>query len=120
MCTVQTPSVNLAHFGIGVQRGLAVVPSLPLLPYLQHLNISDNRLNDAVVAQFFQSVTRRGPGLLTLNVSQNPLGAATAKALQPMFASCTSLVHLDMSRCHIQDEEAKLVCQASAKAPKLR
>lgn len=74
----QTATLNFSHFGLGNARAEAVCACLADLPMVQHVDMSENRLSDDVVASVFDTLAHRH-GVESINLSRNVFGPRAAK-----------------------------------------
>lgn len=74
----QTATLNFSHFGLGNARAEAVCACLADLPMVQHVDMSENRLSDDVVAAVFDTLAHRH-GVESINLSRNVFGPRAAK-----------------------------------------
>ena len=73
-------SLELSHRGIGNERALCLVQALNLCPNLVHIDLTDNRLNDATLFKLLAGLFQHTV-LLKLNVSENSMGAISTQLL---------------------------------------
>ena len=101
-----TTTLSIASFGIGNELALLLAASVPTLPMLEALNISDNNLTDAGLVPIVKSLTSC-QHLKSLDVSRNKVDSATAKALlQYISTPACNLTHLIMANANVDDNEA--------------
>ena len=92
---------------MGDQMARILADSLADLPYLQSVNIADNRLTDHGMGPIINAAVRI-PSLLELNLSKNEIGDVAADALAKYLRNpnCT-LQRLVMQTADVDDFEAE-------------
>ena len=102
-----TKKLELQNYGMGDQMARILADSLADLPYLQSVNIADNRLTDHGMGPIINAAVRI-PSLLELNLSKNEIGDVAADALAEYLRnpSCT-LQRLVMQTADVDDFEAE-------------
>ena len=88
--------LNLQHYSMGDQMGLLLAESISGLPFIQSINISDNKLTDVSLGPILTSIMSIN-NLLNLDLSENITGPIFAKLLAEYLAkpSC-SLIKLTL------------------------
>lgn len=115
------PIIDLHHFGMGDVVGQCLAVGLRDMPYVEHVNLTDNRLSDETMSMLVAALcfvagsydTGRpvaNYALLTLNLSENTAGSSTAMVLSKMLRhrSC-GLLELNLAHCMINDATAGLL-----------
>ena len=80
-------ALSLAHFGIGGRRLSALAESLGSLPGVNHLDLSDCRIEDHAIVRLLDSATSRPSEdpILSLKLSENKIGALGVKESVQLF-----------------------------------
>ena len=78
--------INLAHFGIGDERGCAFAECLKTLPSIESINLCDNNLTDAALYPLICACSHIS-GLQELNLSLNKIDAKASRALADFLSS---------------------------------
>ncbi len=99
--------LELQNYGMGDQMARILADSLADLPYLQSVNIADNRLTDDGMGPIINAAVQI-PSLLELNLSKNEIGDVAADALADYLRNpnCT-LQRLVMQTADVDDFEAE-------------
>lgn len=106
--------LDLRHLGIGNDYANALVTSLVNLPYIEAVNLEDNRLDDESLGPIVSTIATT-PGIIEINLSNNELGPNTASALSNYLQSsnCT-LERLILSAADVDDFECERFISAIA------
>ena len=106
--------LNLKHLGIGNDYANALVMALVNLPYIEAVNLEDNRLDDVSLGPIVSTIAST-PGIIEINLSNNELGPNTASALSNYLQSSDcSLERLILSAADVDDFECERFISAIA------
>jgi hypothetical protein len=75
-----TKKLELQHQGMGDQMACILAESMKSLPFIQSINLMDNKLTDDGLGPLLKAALGI-PGLLELNLSQNEIGSVAAEAM---------------------------------------
>jgi hypothetical protein len=99
-------TLSIASFGIGNDLAVLLAASLPTLPMLEGLNISDNNLTDVGLVPIVKALTNC-VHLQSFDVSRNKVDAETAQELLSYISTpACKLTHLIMGNANVDDAEA--------------
>ena len=96
-----TGTLDLRHYSLGNKRAVALSLALASLPLLQHINLSDNRLNDEGLRVVVSALNNPKSSLYSLDVSSNEFGPKATSALCALLTASTTLSRLCLSHCKI-------------------
>jgi len=100
-----TKELNLKHQGMGDVNALILAESLKALPYIQSIDISDNKLTCDGLCAVFDAISNI-PNLLSLNIAQNDIGPDSASALGAYLSNPNCpLVKLGLQHSDVDDYE---------------
>jgi hypothetical protein len=101
-----TKKLELQNYGMGDQMARILADSIADLPYLQSINIADNRLTDEGMGPIILAAVKI-EDLLELNLSKNEIGDVSSDALAQYLKdpACT-LQRLVMQTADVDDFEA--------------
>ncbi len=106
--------LNLKHLGIGNDYANALVMALVNLPYIEAVNLEDNRLDDDSLGPIVSTIAVT-PGIIEINLSNNELGPNTASALSNYLQSSNcKLERLILSAADVDDFECERFISAIA------
>ncbi|ETV69405.1 hypothetical protein, variant 1 [Aphanomyces astaci] len=94
--------LELSHFGLGDTKAIVLSKSLALMPDIQALNLTANRLTHAGIATVVQHLSGRVE-LHSLNLSENEIGEAGCASMADFIFSAPNLTHLDLSQTKLVD-----------------
>jgi Ran GTPase-activating protein (RanGAP) involved in mRNA processing and transport len=103
---------------MGNAYGEAFGESFALMPNIESINLSNNRMNDLTVSKIVHHAsTNHGMlwNLQHLNLSYNPLGIQTTKALCLLLTHTKKLLTLNLSHCQLKDPEIVLLSETLQK-----
>ena len=100
-----TKKLDLSHQGIGDKLGSVLAECILNLPYLQSLNVSDNRLTDTSLGPIMQALVQM-PNILHVDLSNNVMDDIASNTLSTYLGTATCpLVKLVMRNADIDDFE---------------
>ncbi|CAK4697956.1 unnamed protein product [Aphanomyces euteiches] len=102
----QTTNVfDFSYQSLGDDYMMQFAAGLDALPFVQEINVRDNRLTDDGLNALLAAISKQVQ-LQKLDISENNMGAATAKSLRLFLESKTcSLTHLVLEKSDIDDFE---------------
>eukprot|EP01038_Epipyxis_sp_PR26KG_P005119 gene5119-7131_t len=107
-----TKQLNLQHQGMGDIRAQILAESIKSLPFIESINIADNRLTDDGMGPLILSILHI-PNLIELNLSQNEIGPVAAKALfDYLVSSECPLERLILQNADVDDFECDRFIEA--------
>ena len=107
-----TDELNLQHMGMGDDMGLLFAMSLPDLPMVRVINLTDNNLTDLSLGGILDAV-RELPELTCLDLSTNCINGETARALAMYLCmDRCPLKRLTLKNADIDDNECALFVEA--------
>lgn len=102
-----TKRLDLPHQGMGNAIAKILAQSLPDLPFIESVNVEDNRLDDEGLEPLLQAISSM-PNIIDLNLSENEIGPATAAMLKSYLASPNcSLERLTLRQADVDDYECE-------------
>ncbi|KAE9347737.1 hypothetical protein PF008_g7688 [Phytophthora fragariae] len=105
--------VNLSSYRMGNAYAGAFGEGFSLLPGVESLNLSHNRIGDVVAARLITAVAAAGSsGLQQLNLSHNALAAASSRALSDLMRRSRTLTSLNLSHTGLRDREVQQLCES--------
>ncbi|KAL4168705.1 hypothetical protein KRP22_012103 [Phytophthora ramorum] len=113
--TVQ--EVNLSSYRMGDAYAGAFGEGFSLLPGVESLNLSHNRIGDVVAARLVTAAAaaagaQGAAGLQQLNLSHNALAAASSRALAELMRRSRTLTSLNLSHTGLRDREVQQLCES--------
>ncbi|RLN32553.1 hypothetical protein BBO99_00008849 [Phytophthora kernoviae] len=113
--TVQ--EVNLSSYRMGNVYAGALGEGFSLLPGIESLNLSHNRIGDIVAAKLINAATAATggqglAGLQQLNLSHNVLALSSSRALAGLMRRSRTLTSLNLSHTRLGDREVQQLCEA--------
>lgn len=98
-------SLDLHNQAVGDTMGLILAECIPSMPYLQSLNLKDNRLTDASLGPILKALMNVS-GLLHLDISNNKMDDVSSETLATYLGLETCpLEKLSMSSADVDDNE---------------
>ncbi|KAG1685903.1 hypothetical protein DVH05_007605 [Phytophthora capsici] len=112
-----TQEVNLSSYRMGNAYANAFSEGFSLLPGVESLNLSHNRIGDTVAARLISAAAAaantQGPtGLQQLNLSHNALATASSRALTDLLRRSRTLTSLNLSHTGLRDREVQQLCES--------
>ncbi|GMG17578.1 unnamed protein product [Phytophthora fragariaefolia] len=109
--------VNLSSYRMGNAYAGAFGEGFSLLPGVESLNLSHNRIGDVVAARLISAAAaaasgQGAPGLQQLNLSHNALAAASSRALSELMRRSRTLTALNLSHTGLRDREVQQLCES--------
>ncbi|KAF1778333.1 Leucine-rich repeat domain, L domain-like [Phytophthora cactorum] len=110
-----TQEVNLSSYRMGNACAAAFGEGFSLLPGVESLNLSHNRIGDIVAARLITAAaagTQGTAGLQQLNLSHNALATASSRALTELMRRSRTLTSLNLSHTGLRDREVQQLCES--------
>ncbi|KAG3049882.1 hypothetical protein PI125_g26518 [Phytophthora idaei] len=110
-----TQEVNLSSYRMGNAYAAAFGEGFSLLPGVESLNLSHNRIGDIVAARLITAAaagTQGTAGLQQLNLSHNALATASSRALTELMRRSRTLTSLNLSHTGLRDREVQQLCES--------
>ncbi|KAL3660704.1 hypothetical protein V7S43_014107 [Phytophthora oleae] len=112
-----TQEVNLSSYRMGNAYAKAFGEGFSLLPGVESLNLSHNRIGDTVAARLISATaavatTQGSTGLQQLNLSHNTLATASSRALTELMRRSRTLTSLNLSHTGLRDREVQQLCES--------
>ncbi|OWZ19901.1 Ran GTPase-activating protein 1 [Phytophthora megakarya] len=109
--------VNLSSYRMGNAYAGAFGEGFSLLPGVESLNLSHNRIGDVVAARLITAAataaaTQGTTGLQLLNLSHNALATASSLALVELMRRSRTLTSLNLSHTGLRDREVLQLCES--------
>ncbi|ETN03580.1 hypothetical protein PPTG_15565 [Phytophthora nicotianae INRA-310] len=109
--------VNLSSYRMGNAYAEAFGEGFSLLPCVESLNLSHNRIGDRVASRLIAAAaaaagTQGTAGLQQLNLSHNALATASSRALTELMRRSRTLTSLNLSHTGIRDREVQQLCES--------
>ncbi|EGZ11071.1 hypothetical protein PHYSODRAFT_521133 [Phytophthora sojae] len=109
--------VNLSSYRMGNDYAGAFGEGFSLLPGVESLNLSHNRIGDVVAARLITAAAAAASGqgtsgLQQLNLSHNALAAASSRALSELMRRSRTLTSLNLSHTGLRDREVQQLCDS--------
>jgi Ran GTPase-activating protein (RanGAP) involved in mRNA processing and transport len=117
-CTTGTGSpqeINLSSFCLGDAYTTALSESVALVPSVEAINLSHNRMSDTVAARLVANIVYAPNALHSLNLSHNTLGPNAARAIAELLQTSRSLTTLNLSHNALKDRDVSVLCDALQK-----
>lgn len=112
-----TQEVNLSSYSMGDAYAAAFSQGFPLVPGVEALNVSHNRIGDKVAASLIANAMSGSSAttLQHLNLSNNALSLSSSLALCELLRDSKTLLSLNLSHNRLKDREIQLLCDALQK-----
>ncbi|KAG7379683.1 TRAF3-interacting protein 1 [Phytophthora pseudosyringae] len=111
--------VNLSSYRMGDAYATAFGQGFSLLPGVESLNLSHNRIGDTVAAGLIAAAAAAAhstqgiaAGLQQLNLSHNALATASSRALTELMRHSRTLTSLNLSHTGLRDREVQQLCES--------
>ncbi|GMF24386.1 unnamed protein product [Phytophthora lilii] len=108
--------VNLSSYRMGNAYAGAFGEGFSLLPGVESLNLSHNRIGDVVAARLITAAAtasgQGASGLQQLNLSHNALATASSRALSELLRRSRTLTSLNLSHTGLRDREIQQLCES--------
>jgi len=103
--------LNLQHQGMGDSMATVLAKSLPDLPFVHSINLTDNNLTGVGLQPLIHSMALL-PSLTKINISQNTVNRDTAIALASYVAKTPILCNLILHHADVDDYECTMFVAA--------
>ena len=115
-----TKEMNLQHYSMGDDMGKLLASSLQELPFIQSINLSNNKLTDVSLGPILKAIMEI-PNILSLDFSENTTGPIFAQLLADFLEKedCT-LMKLTLKNADVDDYECTNFVNALKKNHSLR
>ncbi|KAI9982003.1 hypothetical protein PInf_009791 [Phytophthora infestans] len=113
--TVQ--EVNLSSYRMGNAYAEAFGEGFSLLPGVESLNLTHNRIGDLVASRLITAAAAAAgaqgtAGLQQLNLSHNALATASSRALSELMRRSRALTSLNLSHTGLRDRQVQQLCES--------